>query len=69
MMAFQEDGPGTLLENANISIEQTKSRKKKFLSKIIIPVDNTVKFEFLCHYSLYFISNALNSGKKKPPKN
>ena len=26
MMAFQEDGPGALLENANISIEQTKSR-------------------------------------------
>ena len=26
MMAFQ-DGPGALFENANISIEQTKSRK------------------------------------------
>ena len=25
MMAFQEDGPGVLLENDNISIEQTKS--------------------------------------------
>ena len=27
MMAFQEDGPGVLLENDNISIEQTKSWK------------------------------------------
>ena len=27
MIAFQEDGSGALLENANISIEQTKSRK------------------------------------------
>ena len=27
MMAFQEDDPGALLKSANISIEQTKSRK------------------------------------------
>ena len=27
MMAFQEDSPGALLENANISIEQTKNQK------------------------------------------
>ena len=26
-MAFQEDGPGVLLEKANISSEQTKSEK------------------------------------------
>ena len=25
MMVFQEDGPGVLLENDNINIEQTKS--------------------------------------------
>ena len=42
--------------NANISIEQTKSPGKYyFLSKIVIPVENTVKFKFLCHQSLYFI--------------
>ena len=35
MMAFQEDGPGTLLENANISIEQIKSRKV-FMVTIIL---------------------------------
>ena len=34
MMAFQEDGPGVLLENANISIEQTKSRKVFMVSII-----------------------------------
>ena len=27
MMAYQEDGPGALLENTNISFEQTKSQK------------------------------------------
>ena len=45
-----------LMENANISIEQTKGPGKYyFLSKIVIPVENTVKFKFLCHQSLYFI--------------